>query len=141
MEHIIEFVGNHLLLCAAFVVVLLMLIKAEFEHQTLKAYQLDPTSAIRVMNSEDAIVIDVRDAADYSNGHLKNAKNIPLQSLRDKLDELSGSRGKPIMAYCRSGNLSGKACRVLKKSGFTKVHNIAGGIMAWQDANLPLTKK
>ncbi len=141
MEQIIEFVGNHLLLNAAFVVVLVMLIKAEFEHQTLKSCQLDPTAAIRIMNGNDAVVLDVREASDFSNGHLKNAKNIPLSALRDKLGELSGYRAKPVLAYCRSGNVSGKACRLLKKSGFTEVYNIAGGIAGWQEANLPLTKK
>jgi rhodanese-related sulfurtransferase len=141
MEQIIEFVGNHLLLSAAFVVVLVMLIKAEFEHQTLKSCQLDPTAAIRMMNSNDAMVLDVREAADFSSGHLKNAKNIPISSLHDKLGELSGYQSKPILAYCRSGNASGKACRLLKKSGFTDVYNISGGIAGWQEANLPLTKK
>jgi rhodanese-related sulfurtransferase len=141
MEQIIEFVGNHLLLSAAFVVVLVMLIKAEFVHQTLKSCQLDPTAAIRMMNGNDAVILDVREAADFSNGHLKNAKNIPISTLHDKLDDLSGYRSKPILAYCRSGNVSGKACRLLKKSGFTDVYNISGGIAGWQEANLPLTKK
>jgi len=141
MEQIIEFVSNHLLLCAAFVVVLVLLIRAEYEYQTLRSCQLDPTAAIRIMNGSDAVVLDVREAADFSNGHLKNAKNIPLSALRDKLDELSGYRGKPVLAYCRNGNISGKACRLLKKTGFTNVHNISGGITGWQEANLPLTKK
>lgn len=141
MEQIIEFVGNHLLLSAACVVVLVMLIKAEFEHQMLKSSQLDPTAAIRIMNGGDAVVLDVREASDFSNGHLRNAKNIPLPTLRDKLNELSAYRNRPVLAYCRSGNVSGKACRLLKKSGFTNVHNISGGLVGWQDANLPLTKK
>lgn len=141
MEQVIEFVGNHLLLSGAGVVVLVMLIKAEFEHQTLKSSQIDPTAAIRIMNGNDAVVLDVRESSDYSSGHLKNARNIPLSALRDKLDELSSYRDKPVLAYCRSGNVSGKACRLLKKSGFTDVHNISGGITAWQDANLPLTTK
>jgi rhodanese-related sulfurtransferase len=93
------------------------------------------------MNSNDAVVLDVREASDFSNGHLKNAKNIPLSALRDKLGELAAFQNKPVLAYCRSGNISGKACRILKKSGFTNVHNISGGISGWQEANLPLTKK
>ena len=141
MEQIIEFVGNHLLLSGAFVVVLVMLIKAEFEHQTLKSCQLDPTAAIRLMNGNDAVVLDVREATDFNNGHVKNAKNIPISTLNGKLDELAGYRSKPVLAYCRSGNISGKACRLLTKSGFTEVYNISGGITGWQDANLPLTKK
>ena len=141
MEQIIEFIGNHMLLCAAFVVVLAMLIKAEFEHQSLKGCQLDPSAAIRIMNADETVVLDVRESADFGSGHIKNAKNIPLSALRDKLEDLAVFRDKPVLAICRSGHTSGKACRMLRKSGFTNVHNITGGILGWQEANLPLTKK
>jgi rhodanese-related sulfurtransferase len=141
MEQFIEFAGNHLLLVGAFVVVLLLVIKAEYEHQSGRANQMDPTAAIRLMNNDEAVVIDVREEKDFSNGHIKNAKNVPMSSFKSQLDSLEKHKDKPVLAYCRSGNLSGKACRILKHSGFTNVHNLAGGILNWQDANLPLTKK
>ena len=141
MEQLIEFAGNHLFLVGGFVVVLALVIKAEFEHQSGKANQMDPTAAIRLMNNDDAIVLDVREAADFSNGHIKNARNIPLTSLKSQLDSLIKDKNKPVLAYCRSGNVSGKACRILKNSGFSDVHNLSGGILNWQEANLPLTKK
>ena len=141
MEQLIEFAGNHLFLMGAFVVVLALVIKAEYEHQLGRANQMDPTAAIRLMNNDEAVVLDVREAADFSNGHIKNAKNIPITSLKGQLDNLQKDREKPVLAYCRSGNVSGKACRILKSSGFSDVHNLAGGILSWQDANLPLTKK
>ena len=141
MEQLIEFAGNHLFLVGAFVVVLMLVIKAEFEHQAGRANQMDPTAAIRLMNNDDAVVLDVREAADYSKGHIKNARNIPMSSFKSQLDSLKHDKDKPVLMYCRSGNVSGKACRILKKSGYTNVHNLAGGMLSWQDANLPLTKK
>jgi rhodanese-related sulfurtransferase len=141
MEQLIEFAGNHLFLVGGFVVVLALVIKAEYEHQSGRANQLDPTAAIRLMNNDEAVVLDVREATDFNNGHIKNAKNIPFTSLKGQLDNLLKDREKPVLAYCRSGNVSGKACRILKSSGFSNVHNLAGGILSWQDANLPLTKK
>ena len=141
MEQLIEFAGNHLFLVGAFVVVLALVIKAEYEHQSGRANQLDPTAAIRLMNNDEAVVLDVREAADFNKGHIKNAKNIPFTSLKGQLENLQKDREKPVLAYCRSGNVSGKACRILKGSGFSNVHNLAGGILSWQDANLPLTKK
>ncbi len=141
MDQLIEFVGNHAFLSAAFAVVLVMVIKAEIDHQSGRAWQLDPTAAIRLMNNEDTVILDVREAKDFSTGHIKNARNIPLLSIKDRLTEISGNKNKTILAYCRSGNISGKACRILKKSGFNNVHNISGGIINWQEANLPLTKK
>jgi rhodanese-related sulfurtransferase len=141
MEQLIEFAGNHLFLVGAFVVVLALVIKAEFEHQSGKANQMDPTAAIRLMNNDEAIVLDVREATDFNNGHIKNAKNIPFTSLKSQLDSLIKDKNRPVLAYCRSGNVSGKACRILKNSGFSNVHNLSGGILNWQEANLPLTKK
>jgi len=141
MEQIIEFAGNHPFLVGAFIVVLLLVIKAEYEHQTGKANQVDPTAAIRLMNKDEAVVIDVRESADFDKGHIKHAKNIPITSLKSQLEKLAKHKDKPVLAYCRSGNVSGKACRILKNSGFSDVHNLAGGILGWQDANLPLTKK
>jgi rhodanese-related sulfurtransferase len=141
MEQLIEFAGNHLFLVGAFFVVLALVIKAEFEHQSGRANQMDPTAAIRLMNNDDAVILDVREATDFNNGHIKNAKNIPITSLKSQLDSLIKDKNKPVLAYCRSGNVSGKACRILKSSGFSDVHNLAGGILNWQEANLPLTKK
>jgi len=140
MEQLIEFAGNHLFLVGAFVVVLTLVIKAEYEHQSGRANQIDPTAAIRLMNNDDAVVLDVREAADFNNGHIKNAKNIPLSSLKSQLDSLVKDKNKPVLAYCRSGNVSGKASRILKSSGFSNVHNLAGGILSWQEANLPQPK-
>jgi rhodanese-related sulfurtransferase len=141
MEQIIEFAGNHLFLVGAFVVVLTLVVKAEYEYQSGRASQLDPTAATRLMNNDEAIVLDVRESADFDGGHIRNAKNIPMSSLKSQLDSLEKDKDKPILMYCRSGNLSGKACRLLKKAGFSNVHNLAGGMQGWQDANLPITKK
>lgn len=141
MEQLIEFAGNHPLLIGAFVVVLLMVLKTELEHQTSRSWQLEPTAAIRLMNSDDTIVVDVRDRTDYDKGHIKNARNIPVASLKDKVDALGKDKSKPVLIYCRNGNVSGKACRLLKRAGYDNVHSIAGGMARWQDANLPITKK
>jgi rhodanese-related sulfurtransferase len=141
MEQFIEFASNHLLLVGALVVVLTLVIKAEFDHQSSKANQMDPTAAIRLMNNEHAVVLDVREVTDFDKGHIKNAKNVPMSSLKNQLDSLEKHKEKPLLAYCRSGNQSGRACRILKRAGFSNVHNLAGGILSWQDADLPLTKK
>ncbi|UCB55899.1 MAG: rhodanese-like domain-containing protein [Thiotrichales bacterium] len=140
MEQLIEFAGNHLFLVGALVAVLALLVKAEYDHQSGKANQVDPTAAIRLMN-DDAVVVDVREAADFNKGHIKNAKNIPISTLKQQVDSVSAAKDSPVLMYCRTGNVSGKACRILKNSGFSDVHNLAGGIAGWQDANLPLTKK
>lgn len=141
MEHLSEFVSNHIFLWGGLVAVLILLIKSEFEHQTGKASQLSPVNAIRVMNNEDALVLDVRESAEFSKGHIKNAKNMPFSSLKDKLKDITKYKDAAVLAYCNNGAISNKACRVLQGDGFTNVHNIAGGINSWLEAKLPVTKK
>jgi rhodanese-related sulfurtransferase len=142
MEQISEFVLNNLLLFAALAVVLVMLIKAELDHQANKGSFLSPSSAIRLMNNhEDALVLDVRTAADFKAGHIKGARNIPLSDLDNAIAGLSEDKKKPVLVYCNSGNTVNRAIKSLKKAGFEQVNNLEGGIAAWKEANLPLSKK
>lgn len=136
-----EFVSNHLFLVGAFLVVLAMLVKAEFEHQTSRGYQLDPSNAIRTMNNEDARVIDVRSDAEFARGHIKGARHVPASSAIDKMKSLGVDNNESILVYCNHGNTSAKVCRQLRKQGYANVKNLKGGITAWQDANLPVVSK
>lgn len=142
MEQISEFVLNNLLLFAALAVVLVMLIKAELDHQANKGSFLSPSSAIRLMNNhEDALVLDVRTAADFKAGHIKGARNTPLSDLDSVIAGLAEDKKKPVLVYCNSGNTVNRAIKLLKKAGFEQVNNLEGGIAAWKEANLPLSKK
>ena len=142
MAQISEFVLNNLLLFAALIAVLVMLIKAELEHQANKGLSLSPSMAIRLMNNHsDALILDVRTAADFKNGHIKGAKNIPLKELAGSVESLSSNKDKPVLLYCNSGSTVTSAIKMLKKAGFEKINNLDGGIAAWKEANMPLTKK
>jgi len=141
MEQMFEFVVNHPFLWMGSLVVLVMLVKAEYEYRANQSVQLNPTSAIRLINNDDALVIDVRESAEFAKGHIKGATNMPFSAFKDKLDSLSKHKDSVVLAYCASGAVSGKACKLLTKAGFTNVHNVSGGINSWLDAKLPTTKK
>src|SRR5574340_1735767 len=102
--------------------------------------QADTLKATRLYNA-DALVLDVREDKEYAAGHIPRAKHIPLGQLAGRLQELDKFKTKPILVTCRSGNRSAHACRILKKAGFQTVYNQAGGIVAWERANLPVTQK
>ena len=136
-----EFIQNHLFLSGAFVVVLAMLVKAEFEHQTSRGFQLDAQNAIRLMNNEDARVLDVRSDAEFARMHIRGARHAPAASASDKLTKLGVNKDDTILVYCNVGNASARVCRTLLKEGYSNVKNLKGGITAWQDANLPVTTK
>jgi rhodanese-related sulfurtransferase len=102
--------------------------------------QIGTQEAVLLFNHEDALVLDVREQSEWSDGHIAKARHIPLGKLKDRLAELEKFKDKPIIAVCRSGNRSGSACGVLKKAGFENLHNLAGGMQAWEQAGLPREK-
>jgi len=102
--------------------------------------QADTLKATRLYN-DDALVLDVREDKEYAAGHIPKAKHIPLGQLAGRLQEIEKFKGKPILVTCRSGHRSARACGMLKKAGFETVYNQAGGIHAWERANLPVTQK
>ncbi len=142
MEQITEFVSNNIFLFIALLAVFVMLLKEEYLHQTNKASQLSPPQATRLMNNNsDMLILDTRTKDEFAKGHIKQAINIPLSELKDNVDKLQKYSGKPVLIYCNSGNTSQKAGRILQLSGFSDISNLAGGVLAWKEANLPLTKK
>lgn len=102
--------------------------------------QADTLKATRLYN-DDALVLDVREDKEFAAGHIPKARHIPLSQLAGRIQELDKFKGKPILVTCRSGQRSASACRMLKKAGFETVYNQAGGIIAWERANLPVTQK
>ncbi len=140
MEHLPEFFANNLFLCLAFIVVLMLTLRAEFQHQSGKMNELSPMQATRLMNNENAVIVAVSETTDFEKGHIKNAINIPIKELTNKLPDLQKYSDKAVLTYCKSGNQSVRACKVLKQSNFSNVHNISGGLQNWKEANLPVVK-
>ncbi|MHB1085159.1 MAG: rhodanese-like domain-containing protein [Thiobacillus sp.] len=101
--------------------------------------EADTLKATRLYN-DDALVLDVREDKEYASGHIPKAKHIPLKQLSSRIQELDKFKSKPILVTCRSGQRSARACGMLKKAGFETVYNQAGGIIAWERANLPVHK-
>ena len=117
MEQIIEFATNHAVQVGAFAVVLSALVWNQIADPGVKN-SVEPMGATAMINHEDAVVLDVRSMAEYKDGHIVNAINIPLNGLGNNLKQLEKHRGKPVLAVCRSGSRSGAACRLLRKHGF-----------------------
>jgi rhodanese-related sulfurtransferase len=101
---------------------------------------VSPGQATHLVNREDALVVDVRDASEYAAGHVLGAKNVPLARIDAAGADLAKRKAKPVIVYCATGERAGKAAASLKKQGFTRVFNLSGGLKAWQDAGLPVEK-
>jgi len=110
------------------------------EHgETLKTIdQMTPAELFQRLPSVDALVIDVRSAVEWAAGHLPGALHIPLGYLVDRMDSLP--RSTTLITQCQSGGRSAIAASLLKKHGFDRVINLAGGFAQWRDAGFPVAK-
>lgn len=102
---------------------------------------VSPMQATLLLNREDGLVIDVREASEWSAGHIPNSRHIAISQLEKQIHEIDKFKSRPLIVNCQTGNRSSSACNTLKKHGFERVYNLAGGIGAWREAGLPTTTK
>ena len=138
MQQLIEFTMNHWILVSAFVLIAAYLLYGLLQGDK---GSVDPMGATEMINHQQAVVIDVRPSADYHKGHIINAISLPSNGFASQISTLNKHKDKPIIVACRSGAQSASACAQLRKAGFEQVYNLKGGILAWQSANLPITRK
>ena len=125
----------------AFLVVLGMLVWTLIQGAGRGVKKLSPTDATQLINREDAVVLDVRTDGEFNQGHIVNALHIPQKFVPEQLGKLEKYRSRPIITTCRTGQQAATAGNTLRKHGFERVYNLQGGLLAWEGANLPLTKK
>ena len=138
MDRLLEFSVNHWDLVLALIIILMMTFGGGIMRRIRGFKEVTAVDAVALMNREEAAYIDVREDKEYSEGHLLGSVHIPLGQLLDRIDELDKYRQKPVIVGCRSGNRSAMGCARLRKAGFEQVYNLQGGILAWQNVNLPI---
>lgn len=141
MDQLITFTSNNTILVVAIIIVSLMLIHS-LVGEKLRGYSsISPAESTQMINRDNALILDVRENNEYSEGHIINSVHIPLSNLKTRIGDLEKYKSQKIIVACRSGHRSSQACANLKKEGFAEVFNLSGGVMAWENANLPLVKK
>ena len=96
---------------------------------------IDTASGL-IEDNPDMVLLDVRTTTEYSEGHIKDAVNIPVDTLETRLDELS--QDDEILVYCRTGNRSSTAVNILEENGFTKLYHMHEGISVWIEQGYPV---
>lgn len=140
MARAFEFASNHWMLFSGLLIVTFLLIQDLIDSMTRKHKLLSPTSAVALMNTEDDVtVIDVREPNEYIEGHIENARHITLGKVAEQLGDMD--HNAVIIVTCHQGTRSAAACKTLTNLGYTRVHELQGGMMGWKDANLPVTRK
>ena len=98
-----------------------------------------PAEAVRLINREKAVLIDVSEPAEYAAGHAGGARNVPLGAL-DGSKVLPSNKALPLVVVCPTGSRAARAVPLLRKAGYAQAQSLAGGLGAWRGANLPVEK-
>lgn len=138
MALFLEFLAQEWILVLALLVVLVMLVL----HEARKSGpSVSPQQAINLINSENGVFVDLRDAADFKQGHIVEAMHIPAAKLASRMAELEKYRERPVVLVCKMGQQSGAAGKQLKAGGFSQVYKMTGGMMEWTNLQLPTVRK
>lgn len=101
---------------------------------------LTPAAAVQLINREKAVVVDVREPAEFDEGHLAGARNIPLKEFESRLGSVVKNKNVPLILVCKSGARSGAAQGIARKLGYAQAQSLGGGVLAWKEARLPLER-
>ena len=141
MEKLPQFIINHWLLVTAFVIALIALFILETCSKGLGGgSRLTPYQVVRLINNEEAVVIDIRDFKTFEKGHITHAVNIPATTLDKSLKEFEKYKQQPLIIVCTIGKKSAYFVNKLCKRGYQKVYMLAGGMGAWINTNMPVVK-
>jgi len=140
MEQVYEFIGNHPVLSGAFIIVLIAWLGWEIARLGRKWRELDSLAAVRLMNQDDAVVIDVSSSTDFAKGHIVGAVNLTPSRIESGNKELLKLRERPILVYCKNGQSSPAVANKLVALGFTQVNVLAGGLTQWLNDQQPISR-
>ncbi|MDY6840487.1 MAG: rhodanese-like domain-containing protein [Pseudomonadota bacterium] len=138
MDRLFEFVVNHYILVSLFVAFLAAILFLESRRGGAK---ISAQGAVNLINKDEAIVVDIRDRKEFGEGRITGSINIPLNSLKSRVGELSKFKNKQIIVADKMGQHSAMAVKQLNAEGFSDVVRLNGGVADWKASNLPLVKK
>ena len=107
--------------------------------RSTRAGAVSAAEAVRLINREKAVLIDVSEPAEYAASHVAGARNAPLGSL-EASKALPSNKTLPIVLVCPTGARASRAAGILRKLGYDNAHVLRGGLASWREANLPIEK-
>lgn len=141
MSELLPFIQANVILVGIFFVLFAFVVGVEVQKLTKSYADVAPDEAVRLINRENATVLDLREDGEVAGKSIHNAKHIPGSALPQRLDEIKPLKDVPVVTFCANGIKAPSSCRLLKKHGFSKVYNLKGGLTAWEQAHMPLVKR
>lgn len=136
MSHFLIFLGQQWILVGILLVLVFLFIQTEIKRggETISSHQLTTK-----VNREQAIVVDIRDAAEFKEGHIVDALHIPYSKFKERMVELEKHKTQPLIIVDKMGQYSGTIGKQLLDAGYT-VFRLDGGMVEWRASNLPVVR-
>jgi len=138
---LIQFIIKHWILVGAFVFAFILLLVEEARAQAGRGGQFTAARAVQLINHDNAVVFDLRDASAFREGHIVHAKNFPLSEFDRHEQKWVQYRSQTIILVDAMGMKTNAIATRLKQTGFEKVYVLKSGMSGWLSANMPVVKK
>jgi rhodanese-related sulfurtransferase len=140
MDRFGEFFLNHLVLFALLFAIVAMLIWTFLGDRIRGIRSVDHAGLTHLLNRNNALLIDIRPAAEYERGHILGAVHVAENDCQNRLPAVGKEKDRPAVVYCQTGMNAGKVCKLLQAQGFSEVYTLKGGLNSWLNAGLPTSK-
>lgn len=140
LQKLPQFVGNHLALCLLLVALVIALIVMQIMVLLRKYTELTPAGLTQLINRDSPLLIDLSAIADFDKMHVPGAKHVAMSQFDPENKDLAKARELAVVVMDKDGRNTDKAAQRLVKAGFTRVYTLGGGVLAWQQAQLPVAK-
>lgn len=143
-NELLAFCSRHMFMSGAWLVVLVMLIAVQFKLSTARVKKASSNIAVLLVNKENGVFVDIRPADRFSSGHIANSVNVTAGDIKSgRISRIERSKDCPVILVGKDkfDTECFNSARTLKKSGFSKVYILDGGILEWSNQNLPLSTK
>jgi rhodanese-related sulfurtransferase len=137
MENFLIFISQNFLPFLLFVSLLIFL----FYYEGRKGgRRVDNLEATRIINKDNGLVVDLRSAGEFSEGHLVNAINVLPENIIEQINTLNTNKDAQVLLVCKTGSTSKKVSLLLKKEGYENINILSGGMLNWSNSGLPTSK-
>ncbi|MEE4295460.1 MAG: rhodanese-like domain-containing protein [Wenzhouxiangella sp.] len=140
MDQFIAFVSDNLLLSGAFVAVLVAWLAWEVARLGRKWKEVGTLEAVRLINRDEPLVLDVSNSTDFAKGHITGAMHMPPSRIEAGNQQLLKQKDRPVLVYCQRGQISPQMANRLVKLGFEQVYALTGGLTQWTSDNQPISR-
>lgn len=134
-----EFISQNILWVAAFMVVANLLVWSMLQSNVKGVGSVSALELPQLQRGGSYAIVDVNEESIYKASHIPEAKNFPISSINANNAELNKLKDKTTIIVCQTGSKSAKAARLLQALGFSDLHILRGGLMAWTKENLPVS--